>query len=70
MALVKAVLIGAVAAIGVPYATGSGTGSEFVEWVRTGVIHLHAAGVSIPWSWPIFCIVTLFAWGMLAWANR
>jgi hypothetical protein len=25
---------------------------------------------NLHWSWTIFAIVTLFAWAMLAWANR
>lgn len=69
MALVKAVLAGTVAAIAVPYVIRGGT-SQFVEWLQFGVVEFNLAGVDFAWSWPIFCVVTLFTWAMLSWANR
>ena len=69
MALVKAILTGAVAAIAIPYIDRGGSASDF-EWLRYGVVEVTAAGWHFAWSWPIFCVVTLFTWGMLAWANR
>lgn len=69
MALVKAVIVGAVAALAVPYAIRSGSG-QLVEWLHYGVVQFSAGGVHLAWSWPLFCIVTLFTWAMLAWANR
>ena len=69
MALVKAVLAGAVGAIAVPYVIRGGSGG-FVDMLQTGLVQVSLAGVDFAWSWPIFCVVTLFTWAMLAWANR
>ena len=69
MALGKAVLIGAVAAVAVPTVMRRETG-ELGYWVQRGVLEFTVAGADIRWSWPLFCLVTLFAWGFLAWANR
>jgi len=66
MALGKAVLIGAVAAIAIPWVAG--TQGELAQWVNRGMITLPI--VELHWSWTMFAIVTLFAWAMLAWANR
>ena len=46
-----------------------GTG-QVADWARYGLVQLHLEGFHFAWSWPIFCIVTLFAWAMLAWADR
>jgi len=69
MALVKAVLAGAVAAVGVPYVMG-GQSDQLGEFLARGVVPFAIGSVQLGWSWPIFCVVTLFAWGFLAWANR
>jgi hypothetical protein len=69
MALVKAVMIGAIGALAVPYVMRDGTG-QVADWARYGLVQLHLEGFHFAWSWPIFCIVTLFAWAMLAWADR
>lgn len=69
MALVKAVLAGAVAAIAVPYVIRGGSGG-FVEMLETGLVQVHVAGIHFAWSWLLFCVVTLFTWAFLAWANR
>jgi hypothetical protein len=69
MALAKAVLAGAVAAVGVPYVMGSQS-DQLGEWLGRGVVHFSVGSLALGWSWPIFCVVTLFAWGFLAWANR
>lgn len=69
MALVKAVIAGAVAALAVPYVIRGGSGG-FVEMLQYGLVHFSLGGVQIAWSWPLFCVVTLFTWAMLAWADR
>ena len=69
MALGKAVVIGAVAALALPWAM-HGEAGELSSWVQLGLMELSLAGAHIRWSWPIFCAVTLFAWGFLAWAER
>jgi len=69
MALVKAVIAGAVAALAVPWVIRGGTG-QFVEWLHYGLVQFSIGSVHLAWSWPLFCIVTLFTWAMLGWANR
>ena len=69
MALGKAVMIGAVAAVALPWAMWNESG-KLGYWVHLGAIDLSLGSAAIHWSWPIFCVVTLFAWGFLAWANR
>jgi hypothetical protein len=69
MALVKAVLIGGAAAVAIPFIDRGGTGLVF-DWLSYGVVHVSAAGWHLAWSWPVFCVVTLFAWAMLGWSNR
>jgi hypothetical protein len=67
MAIGKAAVIGAVAAVAIPYAAG--TEGQIAHWVNRGIVVL-PFGPNLHWSWMIFAIVTLFAWAMLAWANR
>ena len=67
MAIGKAAIIGAIAAIAVPYVAGRE--GDIGQMVSRGLVHL-PVGTQLYWSWPIFSIVTLFAWAMLAWANR
>jgi hypothetical protein len=69
MPLVKAVVAGAIAAIAIPFFT-RGADGQVSNWAGYGVVHLSVGGTHLAWSWPIFCIVTLFTWGLLAWANR
>jgi len=69
MALVKAVLAGAVVAIAVPYVIRDGSGG-FVDMLKTGLVQVNLAGTHFHWSWLLFCVVTLFTWALLAWANR
>ena len=69
MALVKAVALGAVAAIALPY-VAHGQAGEFAQWLQIGMVRLHVASWSFDWSWLIFSVVTLFAWAMLVWSNR
>jgi len=69
MALVKAVAVGAVAALAIPYVIRGGSG-QLVEWLHYGLVNVSAGGWHFAWSWPLFCVVTLFSWGFLAWSNR
>lgn len=69
MALVRAVALGAVAALAIPYVIRGGTG-QLVEWLHYGLVHFSVSGLHFAWSWPLFCVVTLFAWAMLGWSNR
>jgi hypothetical protein len=69
MPLVKAVVVGAIAAIAIPFLT-RGANGEIGGWAAYGVVHFNAGGTHLAWSWPIFCILTLFTWGLLAAANR
>ena len=69
MALGKAALVGAVAALGVPFVMKGETG-QLGAYLHRGLIHATVGETQIAWSWPIFAIVTLFAWFFLAWSNR
>ena len=69
MALAKGIAAGVVAAVAIPWVLADGDG-QLSEWTRQGLMRFEVAGNSIPWSWPLFCIVTLFAWGFLAWSER
>ena len=69
MALAKAVAAGGVAALGLPLAFRGGSG-QLADLVQAGAVHFNVAGVHLVWSWPIFCVVTLFAWALIAWAGR
>jgi hypothetical protein len=69
MSLGKAVGIGLIAALAVPAIFKGGSG-DLADWVRGSTIRLELADFAINFSWPLFAIVTLFAWGFLAWSNR
>lgn len=69
MPLVKAVVAGAIAAIAIPF-LARGDEGELSGWASYGVVHFNIGATHLHWSWPLFCIVTLFTWGLLAWANR
>jgi hypothetical protein len=69
MPLVRAVVAGAIAAIAIPF-LARGEDGELNRWVSYGTVHLDIGTTHLHWSWPLFCIVTLFTWGLLAWANR
>ena len=69
MAVGKAAIAGAVAALGLPWVFRGGSG-QLAEWVTASSVHFNVAGVHLVWSWTIFCVVTLFAWALLAFAGR
>lgn len=63
MPLTKAIMIGGIAGIAVPFAIGGSHGpiASLVATIPISGPH----GTTIPWSWPAFCTVTLAAWGLL-----
>jgi hypothetical protein len=69
MALARAVGIGMVGALLVPAAFRRGSGA-LADQVRASTIHLEVGSFDINFSWPIFAVVTLLAWGFMAWSNR
>ena len=69
MALGKAIIAGAVAALAVPYVVRADS-SEFGHLIHRGTMSFTLGNTHLAWSWPIFCLVVLFVWGLLAWANR
>ena len=69
MAVGKAAIAGAIAALGLPWMF-RGSSGQLADWVQAGMVHFEIAGVHLVWSWPIFCVVTLFAWALIAWAGR
>ena len=56
-------MLGGIAGIAVPFTIG-GTHSPLGSLVAMMVIH-GPQGATLPWSWPVFCIVTLAGWGLL-----
>jgi hypothetical protein len=69
MALGKAVGAGMAAALLVPAVMRGGSGAA-ADWVRASTVHLELGSFDIRFSWPLFAVVTLLAWGFLAWSNR
>ena len=67
MPLVKAVIAGGVGALAVPWGIRGGTG-QLVELLHYGLVNFSLGEWHFAWSWPVFCIVTLFTWAMLKWA--
>lgn len=64
MSLTKAIIIGGIAGIAVPFAVGTARvpAAALVATMSIGM----PGGMALPWSWPAFCVVTLFAWGLFA----
>ena len=69
MALKSAVLVGMIAAVGIPYALAD-LDTDFGRFIRDSAIRIDLGGTYIGWSWTLFALVTLFAWGFFAWANK
>ena len=69
MAVGKAAVLGATAAIGVPLLL-SQAGEATDGWLETGLARIALGGYHVEWSWPVFGAVTLFAFGFLAWAEK
>jgi len=68
MALVKAVVIGAAAAIGLPWLVRDQRdfGGIFDVWVLRPV----PGNLEIHFSIPVFLIITLFAWAIFVWTEK
>jgi hypothetical protein len=61
MALTKAIILGGIGGIALPFVTNGLTGPIFA---MLGTILIHGPnGTAVPWSWPVFCVVTSSAWG-------
>jgi hypothetical protein len=69
MALTKAVAGGLVAALAVPTAFARESG-PLGEFARRFSDPLTVGGFHLAWSWTLFALVTLFAWGLLAVAEK
>ena len=69
MALGKAILVGLVASIAMPFVLRTHAG-HLSEWVRLGLVEFEVAGHPIHWSLPLFAGVTLMAWLLLSWADK
>lgn len=69
MAVGKAAIAGAVGALALPWVFRTGNG-QLAEWVQGSSVHFNVAGVHLIWSWPIFCVLTLFAWALIAFSGR
>ncbi len=69
MALTKAVASGLVAAVALPTALAGQQGT-LGDYARAFSDPLTIGGLDLAWSWTLFAVVTLFAWGFLAWAEK
>jgi hypothetical protein len=69
MALGKAVLVGLVASLAIPYVFKSDH-AQLGRWAEIGQIHFTIGDTPIGWSLPLFAGLTLFAWLFLSWAER
>jgi hypothetical protein len=69
MALTKAVAGGMVAAIALPTAFAGQVGT-LGDYARAFSDPLTLGSVHLAWSWTVFAVVTLFAWGCFAWAEK
>ena len=69
MAVGQAALAGAAGALALPWLF-RGSSGPLADWVQAGIVHFNIGGVHLVWSWPIFCVVTLFAWALIAWSGR
>jgi hypothetical protein len=69
MALTKAVAGGLVAAIALPTAL-AGQAGTLGDYARAFSDSLTLGSVHLAWSWTVFAVVTLFAWGCFAAAEK
>ena len=69
MALGKAVLVGLVSSLAIPWVFRTDSG-QLGEWSRLGLVRFTLADTPLGWSLPLFATVTLFAWLFLSWAER
>ena len=64
MALPTAIVLGGVAAVGVPWLARAVDLTQ-ADWLEGTAVRLPLAGLGLHWSWPVFCVVTLIVWGVL-----
>ena len=69
MAGPRAIIIGAGAALALPYVMRNDP-EALGGWVHRGVVHFSLSNYHFAWSWPIFCLITLLAWACFSWAER
>jgi hypothetical protein len=69
MALTTAVGLGAIAAVAVPFVVER-SGLEQGGLLTGDLVRIPIGGIELHWSWLIFCVVTLAAWGLLAAARN
>jgi hypothetical protein len=69
MALGKAVLVGVVASLAIPFILGDRVG-QLSEWLRQGLVKFSVGGQELGWSLPIFAGVTVIAWLFLLWSEE
>jgi hypothetical protein len=64
MALTTAVGLGAIAAVALPWISER-IGFDFAGLLSGEFVRIPFGGIELHWSWLIFCVVTLIAWGSL-----
>ena len=64
MALTTAIGLGAIAAVAIPWISER-TGFTLAGLLTGEYIRIPLGGIELHWSWLIFCVVTLLAWGAL-----
>ena len=62
MALTKAIILGGIGGIAVPFMVGGST-SPYVSLLAAMTIP-GPNGTVLMWSWPVFCFVTGVAWAL------
>ncbi|WBO23324.1 hypothetical protein [Sphingomonas abietis] len=64
MALATAIGLGMIAAVGFPF-IAERAGVDFDGLLTGELVRIPIGGIELHWSWLIFCVVTLVAWGSL-----
>ena len=62
MGLTAAVGLGAIAAVAIPWISER-TGIDMAGLLSGEYVRIPLGGIELHWSWLIFCVVTLIAWG-------
>jgi hypothetical protein len=65
MPLARAIVAGAIAAVAIPW-LARGEDHQFSGWLGRGMVHFAVGSLHLDWSWPLFCVVTLLTWALLA----
>jgi hypothetical protein len=64
MALTSAIGLGVIAAVTIPWISER-TGFDVAGLLSGEYVRIPLGGIELHWSWLIFCVVTLIAWGSL-----